>query len=228
MGRPRICFRKEFDAPKKLSASRVSRRFASSPGSAYVARFQVVMPDTAKSIFQVDTESDPVLLRIEGRACFQNSTCLRDFDASTRRGKTRFVVDFSQCAGMDSTFLGVLAGAALKLRALSPPGSLVLCRLSPRNLELLRNLGLHELLCVDAGPAPTDGSCSALEMQGRAQQVGERPLGRWRGAPPALRRRFLQSRPLSGRPRLPPKTRRARLSAAAMTTPRRAPSTKDG
>ncbi|MDE3085011.1 MAG: STAS domain-containing protein, partial [Verrucomicrobiota bacterium] len=65
-----------------------------------------------------------------------------------------FVIDFRQCTGMDSTFLGVLAGAALELRRRMPPGSLVLTRIGQRNLELIRNLGLHRLLTVDAGDFP--------------------------------------------------------------------------
>ena len=111
------------------------------------------MPDAAtKPVYLVDAYSDPVVVRIDGRASFQNSTCLRDFVAEMlRRGKTRFVLDFHQCTSMDSTFLGVLAGTALELRKLTPPGSLVVSRVGPRNLELMRNLGLHRLLTVDAG-----------------------------------------------------------------------------
>jgi hypothetical protein len=48
----------------------------------------------------------------------------------------------------------VLAGEALELRRKKPAGSLVLCRVSQRNLELVRNLGLHRLLTVDAGDFP--------------------------------------------------------------------------
>ena len=93
-----------------------------------------------------------MVVRIDGRACFQNSACLKDFVAElVRQGKTRFVLDFLHCTSMDSTFLGVLAGAALELRKTTPPGSLVLARVGPRNLELIRNLGLHRLLTVDAG-----------------------------------------------------------------------------
>ncbi len=113
------------------------------------------MPDSAKSVFLVDAYSDPVLVRIEGRASFQNSACLHDFvDEMLRRGRTRFVLDFQRCTSMDSTFLGVLAGAAMKLRKKTPPGSLVLARVGLRNLELVRNLGLHRLLTVDAGEQP--------------------------------------------------------------------------
>jgi len=39
------------------------------------------------------------------------------------QGKTRFVMDFQNCTGMDSTFLGVLAGEALELRRKNPPGA---------------------------------------------------------------------------------------------------------
>ncbi len=114
------------------------------------------MPEVAsKPVYLVDAYSDPVVVRIEGRACFQNSVCLRDFIAELlRQGKTRFVLDFQNCASMDSTFLGVLAGAALELKKAKPPGSLVLARVGQRNLELIRNLGLHRLLIVDAGDKP--------------------------------------------------------------------------
>ncbi len=106
----------------------------------------------AKPVFLVDAYASPVAIKIDGRASFMNCSCLRDFFTEMiRQGKTRFVVDFRQCASMDSTFLGVLAGAALELRKLEPPGSLIISRVGPRNLELLRNLGLHRLLVVDNG-----------------------------------------------------------------------------
>jgi len=109
-----------------------------------------VIPETAKPVYLVDPSSDPVVVRIEGRASFLNSACLRDFVAQMMKaGKTKFVIDFLRCTSMDSTFLGVLAGFALELRKCTPKGSLVLTRMGQRNLELVRNLGLHKLLTVD-------------------------------------------------------------------------------
>ncbi len=103
-------------------------------------------------VYLVDAYSDPVLVRIEGRACFQNSSSLKDFVSEMiRQGRRRFVFDFLKCASMDSTFLGVLAGSALELRKQQPPGSLVLARVGQRNSELIRNLGLHRLLTLDTG-----------------------------------------------------------------------------
>jgi anti-sigma B factor antagonist len=114
------------------------------------------MPETiSKPVYLVDAYSDPVVVRVEGRASFQNSGCLRDFIMEMlARGKTRFVLDFQRCASMDSTFLGVLAGAAIELRKTAPGGSIVVTRVGHRNLELMRNLGLHRLLTIDAGDFP--------------------------------------------------------------------------
>ena len=50
---------------------------------------------TSKPVYLVDAYSDPVMVRIEGRASFQNSGGLRDFIAEMlRRGKTRFIDEF--------------------------------------------------------------------------------------------------------------------------------------
>lgn len=103
-------------------------------------------------VYLVDPDSDPVLVKIRGRASLHNSQVLRSFfQQSMREGRRRYIVDFRDCDGMDSTFLGVLAGAAIDLRRSSPAGSLVFCRLGARNLELVRNLGLHRLATVDLG-----------------------------------------------------------------------------
>ncbi len=108
------------------------------------------MAESGKPVYLVDAYSDPVVVRIDGRACFQNSAGLKDFFTELiRQGKARFVLDFQHCASMDSTFLGVLAGAALEVRKAG--GKLILARVGQRNLELIRNLGLHRLLVVDAG-----------------------------------------------------------------------------
>lgn len=123
------------------------------------------MPESvSKSVYLVDASSDPVAVRIEGRACFQNSACLRNFvTAMLTQGKRRFVLDFQNCASMDSTFLGVLAGTALELKKGGAGGSLVLVRVGERNHELIRNLGLHRLLTIEAGAVPVAQCDTALQ-----------------------------------------------------------------
>ena len=130
------------------------------------------MSDPAKPVFLVDAYATPVIVRIEGRASFTNSGGLKDFFAEMfKHGKKSFVVDFLHCASMDSTFLGVLAGAALELRRQTPPGSLTLVRVGERNLELIRNLGLHRLATVDAGGGQMNyhGGTTGLDMRAKSE-----------------------------------------------------------
>ena len=131
------------------------------------------MSDSTPPVFLVDAYADPVVIRIEGRASFMNSAAVKDFIAEMlRQGKTRLVVDFQHCASMDSTFLGVLAGAALELRKLSPPGTLILARAGERNLELIHNLGLHRLAVVEAaGPAAGGGQALAAPRKGELENA---------------------------------------------------------
>lgn len=108
------------------------------------------------SVFTVDTSGDPVVLRIRGRAGYLNSGPVDEFFREmAARERPRIVVDCGACTGMDSTFLGILAGAALRLRRQDPPGWIGLSRLSARNRELVENLGLHRLVSLEGEAPPT-------------------------------------------------------------------------
>jgi len=92
-------------------------------------------------------------IKVVGRGSFQNSGCLKAFyQQLLKEGVARFVVDLESCTYLDSTFLGILLGLGLKLKE-SGPGRLHILNANPRNLELLKNLGLDRLINIDA-PAP--------------------------------------------------------------------------
>ena len=100
--------------------------------------------------FLVSAYSDPVIVQIHGKANYLNCNSFREFiEKIVDEGNGHVVLDFKQCTGMDSTFLGILTGTALKLRQQSPAGILILCNLSERNHDLVYNLGLHNLLTID-------------------------------------------------------------------------------
>jgi anti-sigma B factor antagonist len=93
-------------------------------------------------------------IRVVGRGSFQNSGCLKAFyQQLLKEGVRRFVVDLDACTYLDSTFLGILLGLGLKLRE-AGNGLLHILNANPRNLELLRNLGLDRLISIDGAPAP--------------------------------------------------------------------------
>ena len=108
-----------------------------------------------QAIYLVDIHCEPVLLVVRGRANYLNCSSVRQFlERVIKEGRRHIAIDFAHCEGMDSTFLGIIAGAALHLRKYEPRGVLTLCRLSHRNLELVRNLGLHRILQVDSSEFP--------------------------------------------------------------------------
>ena len=111
-------------------------------------RIQLMAEDTEPT-FRVDVSSRPIVVRISGRANFLNCSPLRSFFRSMMdKGHTDFVLDFSQCEGMDSTFLGILAGVAIETQRGDPKGNITLSGLGERNLELVRNLGLHRIVSI--------------------------------------------------------------------------------
>lgn len=134
------------------------------------------MSDPEKPIFSVDTSGEPVILRINGRASYLTSAPVNQlFARLLDRKRKYFLIDFRNCTGMDSTFLGILAGTAIRIRREFPDGRLDLCNLSERNLELVRNLGLHRVLGIieDAGVTPPDqsGESEILDTGGVSSQM---------------------------------------------------------
>lgn len=124
------------------------------------------MSDAGNGIYAASTDKR-VFVRVVGRGCYLNSQPLRQYLMELMEGRKDFYVDLGQCQSMDSTFLGVLAGFALKLR---DNGRLHLIKVSERNLESIRNLGLDQLAPVETGeslpagveePAEFEKLCSA-------------------------------------------------------------------
>ena len=93
-----------------------------------------------------------VYVRVVGHGTFQNSQPLRGFALDMiEQGFREFLVDLGQCQGMDSTFLGVLAGIGLRLRQNGHKGKIHVLNVNASHMELLQTLGLDRLFSVDAG-----------------------------------------------------------------------------
>ena len=98
----------------------------------------------------VGITSRAVHVRVEGKGSFQNSPALKEFSKRMlERGYRHFVVDLNGCPVMDSTFMGTLAGIALRLREFGN-GSLLVRNANERNSDLLQNLGLNNLFEVES------------------------------------------------------------------------------
>lgn len=127
------------------------------------------------SIF-ADTESGPTIwIRVEGKGTFQNSPGLKDFSRHMMdTGRRDFVVDLANCPAMDSTFMGTLAGMALRLREFGE-GHLWVVNRNTRNNELLEGLGLDALFAHEPPPATAKAAIngSAIDMSVDKAQTRE-------------------------------------------------------
>ncbi len=89
-----------------------------------------------------------VWLRVSGRGTFQTSAGMKEYSRRMiQKGHRAFIVDLADCELMDSTFMGTMAGIALRLRELGS-GSLTVLHANPRNRSLLENLGLDHLFAT--------------------------------------------------------------------------------
>lgn len=112
------------------------------------------MNEPSKGISVGSTENR-VYVRVVGRGTFQNSQPLRLFTLQKiDTGQREFVVDLGLCQGMDSTFLGMLAGIGLRLRQNGKSAIVHIVNISPRNMELLQTLGLDRLFTINSCPIP--------------------------------------------------------------------------
>jgi len=101
--------------------------------------------------------ADLGFIKVVGRGSFQNSGCLKAFyQELLKEGATRFIVDLGACTYLDSTFLGILLGLGLKLKE-AGSGLLRILNASPRNLELLKNLGLDRLISIEGDEGAGSG-----------------------------------------------------------------------
>lgn len=92
-------------------------------------------------------------MKVEGKGSFLNSGNLKEFASEmVSRGYREFVLDLENCAMMDSTFMGTMAGVALRLKELGH-GHLHVIHCGQRSRELLTGLGLDQIFSIHASAA---------------------------------------------------------------------------
>lgn len=96
---------------------------------------------------------DCLWIRCASRGCFVNSPALKTLaEKYLEKGGQDIVVDLEVCPGVDSTFMGTLAGLARKCMAAN--GSLQIASPTPRAKDAMEGLGLDMLIDIDPTDAP--------------------------------------------------------------------------
>ena len=134
-----------------------------------------------ESSIQVGVNRPAVWVKVEGKGNFLNSGNLKEFAREmVDRGYREFVIDLADCAMMDSTFMGTMAGVALRLKELGQ-GHLHIVHCGTRSRELLSGLGLDQIFDIqgngasapECGVIPGKSSASTEQKQEQARTMLE-------------------------------------------------------
>lgn len=134
-----------------------------------------------QSSIQVGVNGKAVWVKVEGKGNFLNSGNLKEFAGEmVQRGYREFVFDLEQCAMMDSTFMGTMAGVALRLKEMGH-GHLHVVHCGERSRDLLTGLGLDQIFEIHANgssaprceilSSPPAGSEPVEQKHEQAQQM---------------------------------------------------------
>lgn len=114
-------------------------------------------------------------IRCEGKGSFLNSPAVKAFgDERILAGEKCLVVDLAECTGMDSTFMGTLAGMATRLSN-KGNGVLQIAEAGARNIRSLEDLGLDFLMQIDPPDAVWNGDLASIRNRLKPSNAGGLP-----------------------------------------------------
>jgi hypothetical protein len=97
------------------------------------------------------------MVKVNGYGSFKEGPSIKRFGAAAEDAGCNLVVfDMESCLGMDSTFMGVMAGLALRMQE-DVNGRVVAMNLSAKTFSLLETLGLNRIIvCYQEGDIPDE------------------------------------------------------------------------
>jgi hypothetical protein len=114
-------------------------------------------------------------IRCEGKGSFVISPLLKDCaDGRIMAGERCLVVDLEACTGMDSTFMGLLAGLSARLAKIGGEG-VQIAGAGERNRRSLEDLGLDCLLEIDPPAAVWRGHAAEVRALLEPYRQGKTP-----------------------------------------------------
>jgi anti-anti-sigma regulatory factor len=118
--------------------------------------------------YKVHDSPKAAVLQVLQKASYTNCEPVRNFfDKKFNAGQRSFIVDFANCTSVDSTFLGILVRLALNLRNSENSGKLALVNLNGRNLETVKNLGIHRIAEISSHSVESVKDLESLSENGQ-------------------------------------------------------------
>lgn len=97
--------------------------------------------------YSVATGGDAFLVVVCGRATYTTCRAFGDFlEIAPTSGRRTLIIDLKECVSIDSTVLGLIAGASAEFRKIG--GEIYIQHAAGRIRDVIVNLGLSELLTL--------------------------------------------------------------------------------
>lgn len=126
-----------------------------------------------QSSIQVGVNESVVWILVAGRGSFLNSGSLKEFGREmVNRGYREFVFDLQECVMMDSTFMGTMAGMALRLKE-KGQGRVRVIHCGQRSHDLLSGLGLDQIFDLQENGTAAP-QCDTLSNEGDVKSTEEK------------------------------------------------------
>jgi anti-sigma B factor antagonist len=115
--------------------------------------------------FQIARSQDAIYVRVTGLGSMHNASALDAFaEREIEEGARQFILDLSDCTGVDSTFMGTLLGLSNRVRELDEGAGIALINVDDHAHKQLSSVGVDAFVTIVAGETPLPRKLKLAEL----------------------------------------------------------------
>ena len=117
------------------------------------------------SPFQIARSEKAIYVRVAGLGSMHNASALDAFaEREIEEGAEQFILDLSDCTGVDSTFMGTLLGLSNRVRDLSEAAGVVLINVDDHARKQLSGVGVDAFVTLVKGKSKLPSKLRLTEL----------------------------------------------------------------
>jgi len=115
--------------------------------------------------FQIARSQDAIYVRVTGLGSMHNASALDAFaEREIEEGAQQFILDLSDCTGVDSTFMGTLLGLSNRVRELDAGAGIALINVDDHARKQLSSVGVDAFVTLVPGETPLPRKLKLTEL----------------------------------------------------------------
>tara|TARA_R110002072_G_scaffold63662_7_gene158159 strand:+ start:528 stop:1028 length:501 start_codon:yes stop_codon:yes gene_type:complete len=115
--------------------------------------------------FRIARSQDAIYVRVTGLGSMHNASALDAFaEREIEEGAQQFILDLSDCTGVDSTFMGTLLGLSNRVRDLDAGAGVALINVDDHARKQLSSVGVDAFVTLVPGETPLPRKLKLTEL----------------------------------------------------------------